>query len=88
MLRVPIVWVTTIKISHTPNTNEPIFQVCGDGHLAKKLGSPVPSATVIGTIPQYFVKRYGFKPECKVIAFTGDNCSALAGKSKVKSTYC
>ena len=25
------------------------------------------------------VKRYGFNPDCKVIAFTGDNPASLAG---------
>ncbi|XP_047025667.1 xylulose kinase isoform X2 [Helicoverpa zea] len=59
--------------------DEKCLQACGDESLATKLGTPVPSATVVGPISSYFVGRYGFKPECKVVAFTGDNCSALAG---------
>lgn len=54
-------------------------QACGDESLASKLGTPVPTATDLGAISPYFVQRYGFKPECRVVAFTGDNCSALAG---------
>ena len=26
-----------------------------------------------GNISNYFVERYGFSPDCKVVAFTGDN---------------
>ena len=26
-----------------------------------------------GAISSYYVRRYGFSPECKVVAFTGDN---------------
>lgn len=55
------------------------LQACGDETLASKLGDPVPSATVVSAISPYYVQRYGFRPDCKVVAFTGDNCSALAG---------
>lgn len=55
------------------------LQVCGDESLKDKLGEPIPSASVVGTISPYYVQRYGFKSDCKVVAFTGDNCSALAG---------
>ncbi|XP_045767284.1 xylulose kinase [Maniola jurtina] len=58
---------------------EEALKACGDETLADKLGAPVPSASVVGTISDYYVQRYGFKPDCKVVAFTGDNCSALAG---------
>ncbi|XP_072929379.1 xylulose kinase [Epargyreus clarus] len=64
---------------HSMKWCEKALNACGDESLASKLGEPVPSATVLGSISPYFVQRYGFKPECKVIAFTGDNCSALAG---------
>ncbi|XP_048477632.1 xylulose kinase [Plutella xylostella] len=55
------------------------LQACGDESLACKLGTPVPTASVLGPISSYFVQRYGFNKDCKVIAFTGDNNSALAG---------
>lgn len=44
-----------------------------------KLGEPVASNSIIGTIGTFFIQRYGFNGNCKVIAFTGDNLSALAG---------
>lgn len=34
---------------------------------------------VQGHISSYLVDRYGFSPDCKVIAFTGDNPASLAG---------
>ncbi|XP_013192909.1 xylulose kinase [Amyelois transitella] len=59
--------------------HEKAMRACGDETLEDKLGAPVPTATVLGDVSPYYVGRYGFKPDCKVIAFTGDNCSALAG---------
>ncbi|XP_038654420.1 xylulose kinase isoform X5 [Scyliorhinus canicula] len=32
-----------------------------------------------GSVSPYYVKRFGFNSECKVIAFTGDNPASLAG---------
>ncbi|XP_042812968.1 xylulose kinase isoform X2 [Panthera tigris] len=48
-------------------------------HLEEKLGSPVPSCSVVGAISSYYVQRYGFPPGCQVVAFTGDNPASLAG---------
>nr|XP_029711699.1 xylulose kinase-like [Aedes albopictus] len=48
-------------------------------NLSAKLGDPVPTSSIIGTIGQFFVQRYNFNTACKVVAFTGDNLSALAG---------
>ncbi|XP_053605416.1 xylulose kinase [Plodia interpunctella] len=64
---------------HEMKWNEKALKACGDDTLEAKLGTPVPTATVLGQISPYFVQRYGFRPDCKVVAFTGDNCSALAG---------
>lgn len=47
--------------------------------LEAKLGAPVPSSKVLGTVSPYFVDRYGFPPNCSVVAFTGDNSASLAG---------
>ncbi|XP_014245571.1 xylulose kinase [Cimex lectularius] len=47
--------------------------------LEEKLGEPVPTNTPLGKISKYFVERFGFNEDCKVIAFTGDNPSSLAG---------
>lgn len=47
--------------------------------LAARLGTPVPSHTVIGCIHPCFVTRYGFPADCRVVAFSGDNPCSLAG---------
>ncbi|XP_052835067.1 xylulose kinase [Drosophila gunungcola] len=47
--------------------------------LDERLGVPVSPNTVVGNVSKYFVKRFSFSPDCKVIASTGDNPSALAG---------
>jgi len=47
--------------------------------LAQKLPRAVPSATKVGELAPYFVKRYGFAPGTAVLAFTGDNPSSLVG---------
>ena len=48
----------------------------GTGALARKLPNLVPPDTVVGDIGAYFVEKYGFHPECKVIAGSGDNPQA------------
>ncbi|XP_036287776.1 xylulose kinase isoform X1 [Pipistrellus kuhlii] len=48
-------------------------------HLEEKLGPPVPSSSVVGPVSSYYVQRYGFPPDCKVVSFTGDNPASLAG---------
>lgn len=47
--------------------------------LGAKLRAPVTSATVVGEIAPYFVRKYGFSPGTPVVAFTGDNPSSLVG---------
>ncbi|XP_076827389.1 xylulose kinase isoform X2 [Brachyhypopomus gauderio] len=47
--------------------------------LAEKLSDPTPATTLLGPISPYFVKRFGFLENCKVVAFTGDNPGSLAG---------
>lgn len=47
--------------------------------LEQRLGALVPTNSVLGTIGSFFVQRYSFDARCKVVAFTGDNPSALAG---------
>ncbi|MBN3293502.1 XYLB kinase, partial [Polypterus senegalus] len=47
--------------------------------LEEKLGTPVPSMSVLGSVSSHLVRHYGFSPACKVIAFTGDNPGSLAG---------
>jgi xylulokinase len=52
--------------------------------LAGKLKPPVASTTVVGEIAGYFVKKYGFAPGTKIVAFTGDNPSSLIGMGASK----
>jgi len=33
----------------------------------------------LGPISNYYVERFGFNPECRVVSFTGDNPASLAG---------
>ncbi|XP_065839461.1 xylulose kinase-like [Oscarella lobularis] len=47
--------------------------------LKERLGPLAPSFHPVGSVSPYFVQRYGFSPDCKVIAFTGDNPASLAG---------
>lgn len=47
--------------------------------ILDKLPDPVPSNTVAGTVSQYFVKKYGFKNDCKINVWSGDNPNSLVG---------
>lgn len=44
-----------------------------------KLGTPVSGTTVVGLVSEYMQERHGFKANCVVAAFRGDNPSSLAG---------
>jgi len=58
--------------------NKDLLEAAGED-LADKLGPPVPSSSVVGTVSEYMQERYGFPSDCIVGAFTGDNPSSLAG---------
>ena len=46
--------------------------------LRSKLGKvPEDGGGSFGTVAKYFVDRYGFNPDCKIIPFTGDNPSTI-----------
>lgn len=47
--------------------------------LEARLGDPVESCSVLGTVSPYFVERYGFPKDCIVVAFTGDNPASVVG---------
>mmetsp|Transcript_26406 Transcript_26406/g.42809 ORF Transcript_26406/g.42809 Transcript_26406/m.42809 type:complete len:513 (+) Transcript_26406:204-1742(+) len=53
--------------------------------LNEKLGKLCLSTTVVGTVCEYFQLRFGFSKDCRVVAFTGDNPSALVGSVKDRS---
>ncbi|XP_038654421.1 xylulose kinase isoform X6 [Scyliorhinus canicula] len=60
------------------NWSQRCLDACAPG-LKEKLGAPLPSHSILGSVSPYYVKRFGFNSECKVIAFTGDNPASLAG---------
>ncbi|XP_074641993.1 xylulose kinase-like [Tubulanus polymorphus] len=62
----------------TKEWNQQCLDACAPS-LREKLGSPVPSNSVVGDIDNYFVERYGFSSNCKVVAGTGDNIATAAG---------
>jgi len=47
--------------------------------LQSKLGTAIATDSIVGTVSMYMQERYGFPEDCIVGAFTGDNCSSLAG---------
>lgn len=65
---------------HSKDWNQMALDACAPDHdLRELLGAPVPSCSILGSISDYYVQRYGFSDDCKVCAFTGDNPAALAG---------
>lgn len=54
------------------------LEACAPG-LDSRLGRTVPPGTDLGLISNYYVERFGFNPECRVVSFTGDNPASLAG---------
>lgn len=65
----------------TKQWDERLLKVAGE-NLKEKLGETVPSNTDLGPISSYLVERHGFNPNCRIIAFTGDNPASLIGKIK------
>ncbi len=47
--------------------------------LGDRLPACEPSGNTAGGVSGYFVKKYGFSPDAKVVLFTGDNPSSLVG---------
>jgi len=45
----------------------------GESALRNKLLPIVPPYTVVGRIATYFIERYGFNPDCRILAGSGDN---------------
>ncbi|XP_067930344.1 xylulose kinase-like [Watersipora subatra] len=63
--------------------DETLAKACSPD-LQDKLGIPVPTVTVQGSISKYFVERYSFSDTCQIVSFTGDNPSSLAGMKLAK----
>ncbi|KAI8337471.1 hypothetical protein BC941DRAFT_334879, partial [Chlamydoabsidia padenii] len=54
-----------------------LVEKCGGPDLRHKLSLQPVEATPLAPISSYYVKRYGFNPECQVMPFTGDNSATL-----------
>ena len=52
---------------------------CTAPGLQAKLGEVAPAHAVAGRIHAYFATKYGFRSDCLVIVFSGDNPCSLAG---------
>jgi xylulokinase len=46
-------------------------------NLRDKLGEPVLPDTKVGKIAAYWCRKYGFKEDCEIYAFSGDNLMVL-----------
>ncbi|KAK8049999.1 D-xylulose kinase [Apiospora phragmitis] len=63
--------------------SEELLELCAGGKdgvadLRKKLGDVrLDGGGSMGGISQYFVEKYGFSPDCQVVAFTGDNPATI-----------
>ena len=57
----------------------PLLHQASAPRLREKLGAPVPSRAVVGTVSKHFVVGYDFSSDAKVVASTGDNPASLAG---------
>ncbi|KAJ3167346.1 hypothetical protein HDU88_002268 [Geranomyces variabilis] len=62
---------------HTKDWDQNLLNCCG-ADARSKLGQVVRTNAFLGFISAYFVKKYGFRQDCRIIAFTGDNPDSLA----------
>ena len=68
---------------HKGEWNDTLLALAAGGNdkvdeLKRKLGDISPDGgAAFGVINNYFVTRYGFAPECKIIPFTGDNPATI-----------
>lgn len=56
--------------------------------LEGRLGSPIPSTTIVGSISSYFVERYGFSAQTEVMAWSGDNPNSQVGLGLTQDGDC
>ena len=54
------------------------LQACAPD-LTQLLGAPTSPTSLLGSISNYMIERFGFDGKCQVTAFTGDNPASLAG---------
>ncbi|KIY53374.1 D-xylulose kinase [Fistulina hepatica ATCC 64428] len=66
----------------TSKWNDVLLDAAGGSELRAKVGpEPVLGGTHLGTVHCYWVKRWGFSPECIVAPFTGDNPATVVALS-------
>ncbi|KAI9510488.1 actin-like ATPase domain-containing protein [Russula earlei] len=62
--------------------DERLLRACGGTELKAKIGpEPVLGGTVLGKVSSWWVKRWGFHPDCLVTSFTGDNPATMVALS-------
>ena len=52
--------------------------------LSRRMDPVAESGAIAGTVHAYFVKKYGFREDCLVLPFSGDNPSSLIGLGLVE----
>ncbi|KAI5120255.1 hypothetical protein M0805_004591 [Coniferiporia weirii] len=68
----------------THKWDDSLLETCGGPELRTKLGpEPVHGGTFFGKVCDWWVKRWGFSPDCSVAPFTGDNPATMASISKL-----
>lgn len=66
----------------TKTWSQPLLEATAKGlpggleAFKRKLPDLVAPDTIVGTIASYFVEKYGFPPDCKIVAGSGDNPQA------------
>ncbi|NRA38154.1 MAG: carbohydrate kinase, partial [Planctomycetes bacterium] len=60
-----------------------LLACCGEG-TAEKLGVAIDPSMQQGKIASYFVQRFGFSADCKIIPWSGDNPCSLIGLGLVE----
>ncbi|TBU37301.1 D-xylulose kinase [Dichomitus squalens] len=59
-----------------------LLEACGGPELRAKIGpEPAPGGDFLGAISPYWVRRWGFNPECQIAPFTGDNPATVVALS-------
>ncbi|THH05515.1 hypothetical protein EW145_g4733, partial [Phellinidium pouzarii] len=66
----------------THTWDDKLLDICGGPELHAKLGpEPVHGGAFLGKICGWWVKRWGFSPDCRIAPFTGDNSATMASLS-------
>ncbi|EJD07271.1 actin-like ATPase domain-containing protein [Fomitiporia mediterranea MF3/22] len=67
----------------THKWDDRLLEICGGPELRAKLGpEPVNGGSFVGRVSPYWVKRWGFSPDCQIAPFTGDNPATVASFSE------